>query len=71
MVEFSPPRKERVAPVLLIWVRGKGNPKILKSKRAKRYLPGLGLGRDPQGPPEFPEYPVHYRTFGLGYRPNK
>jgi len=29
------------------------------------------LGRYQQGPPEFPEYPVHYGTFGLGYRPNR
>ena len=33
------------------------------------YFPGLGLGRNLQGLPRFPDFPDNQHTFGLGYKP--
>ena len=44
------------------------NPKIASMMKGMNFMPGMGLGRNQQGPPEFIESKVPISKFGLGYQ---
>ena len=45
------------------------NDKVVSMKRKMDYFPGLGLGRNNQGLPNFTSYVTTIPPFGLGYKP--
>ena len=44
------------------------NPKIASMMKGMNFMPGMGLGRNQQGLPEFIEPKVPKSKFGLGYQ---
>ena len=44
------------------------NPKIASMMKGMNFMPGMGLGKNQQGPPEFVEPKVPKSKFGLGYQ---
>ena len=47
------------------------NPKIASMMKGMNFVPGIGLGRNQQGPPEFVEPKVPKSKFGLGYQSSR
>ena len=45
------------------------NPKIASMMKGMNFVPGMGLEKNQQGPPEFVEPKVHISKFGIGYQP--
>ena len=43
--------------------------KVLKIMRKMEYFPGMGLGKNQQGPLEFPDPRANKGSYGLGYKP--
>ena len=43
------------------------NPKIASMMKGMNFMPGMGLGKDQQGPSEFIEPKVYISKYGLGY----
>ena len=47
------------------------NPKIASMMKGMNFVPGMGLERNQQGPPEFVEPKVPRSRFGLGYQSSR
>ena len=47
------------------------NPKIASMMKGMNFVPGMGLERNQQGPPEFVEPKVPKSKFGLGYQSSR
>ena len=44
------------------------NPKIASMMKGMNFMPGMGLGKEQKGPPEFIEPKVPISKYGLGYQ---
>lgn len=47
------------------------NPKVASIMKKMNFLPGMGLGKNQQGPPEFVEPKVPFLKHGMGYQKSK
>ena len=47
------------------------NPKIASMMKGMNFVPGMGLEKNQQGPPEFVEPKVPISKFGIGYQPSR